>query len=67
MRAKITLNMIVCLFSQYWQEKFTVEPVEVIYHNRSEIYPDLSTHQFELTSDYVANNIGINLSNEKIC
>ncbi|KAJ3218136.1 phenylalanine--tRNA ligase subunit beta [Dinochytrium kinnereticum] len=66
-KAKVVLNTVVAMFSQYAKDQFSVEPVEVIYSDgREEIYPDLSVREVKTTSKYINGRIGINLDTEKI-
>ncbi|KAI8893680.1 hypothetical protein BC833DRAFT_607556 [Globomyces pollinis-pini] len=59
-KAKIVLNTIVTMYSEYCAKKFTVEPVEVIYPDgKSYIYPDLTERDMSAKVDYINSAIGI--------
>ncbi|KAJ3214221.1 hypothetical protein HK099_006984 [Clydaea vesicula] len=59
-KAKIVLNDVVLMFSEYCKEKFTVEAVEVINADKSKVlYPDLSSRIVETTTDFISSCIGV--------
>ncbi|RKO85185.1 B3/4 domain-containing protein [Blyttiomyces helicus] len=61
-KAKVVLNTVVTMFSEYCSEKFTVEPVEVVHADgTSVVYPDLSPRVVEAEVSYINRLIGINL------
>ncbi|BBN19081.1 phenylalanyl-tRNA synthetase beta chain [Marchantia polymorpha subsp. ruderalis] len=60
-KAKIVLNTMVTMFSQYCDQKFEVEPVEVITDGKSNVYPDLSCRTFEVDVSYINETIGVQL------
>lgn len=69
LKASTVLNMVVSMFSQYCQEKFSVEQVEVIYEadGSRKIYPDLSTRTMTAKTSYINSCIGdVKLSNDQI-
>lgn len=81
-KANIVLNQMVAMFSQYCGEatgdasqKFTVEPVKVIYPEKRDLvememtYPDMSHYDMECGVDYVNSATGIKppLSADKMC
>ncbi|CAG8631145.1 9721_t:CDS:10, partial [Paraglomus occultum] len=66
-KAKIVLNTVVTMFSEYCEDKFTVEPVKVIYpDNTSHAYPDLSLRPTRAKVDYINACIGISLTTPEI-
>ncbi|TPX54930.1 phenylalanine---tRNA ligase [Powellomyces hirtus] len=66
-KAKIVLNTMVTMFSEYCAEPFTVEPVEVINADgTSVIYPDLSPRAIESNVEYINRSIGVKLEANKI-
>ncbi|CAG8443812.1 10278_t:CDS:10 [Ambispora gerdemannii] len=66
-KAKIVLNTVVTMFSEYCKEKFTVEPVQVIYPDEnSHIYPDLEPRTMNAKIDYINSCIGLNLAPAQI-
>ncbi|KAG6510882.1 hypothetical protein ZIOFF_028927 [Zingiber officinale] len=61
-KAKIVLNTMVTMFSEYCEKKFEVEPVEVIYSDgKSMICPDLSVSRMEVPLSEIIDPIGISL------
>ncbi|KAI9333681.1 hypothetical protein BDR26DRAFT_868007 [Obelidium mucronatum] len=66
-KAKVVLNTVVTMFSEYCQEKFTVEPVEVVQTDgKSVLYPDLSFRKIETTAPYINKLIGTEIPREKM-
>lgn len=55
------------MFSEYCENKFEVEPVEVVSHDGSKtIYPDLSCYKMEVSLSEVVGPIGISLDETKV-
>ncbi|XP_016118949.1 phenylalanine--tRNA ligase beta subunit-like, partial [Sinocyclocheilus grahami] len=66
-KAKITLDMIVTMFSEYCDEPFTVEEAEVVYPDgRLCVYPELAYRTETLSGDFINKRVGINESAESI-
>uniref|UniRef100_A0A0D3GAP8 phenylalanine--tRNA ligase n=1 Tax=Oryza barthii TaxID=65489 RepID=A0A0D3GAP8_9ORYZ len=66
-KAKIVLNTMVTMFSEYCKNKFEVEPVEVVSHDGSKtIYPDLSCYKMEVSLSEVVGPIGISLDETQV-
>ncbi|RWS05556.1 phenylalanine--tRNA ligase beta subunit-like protein, partial [Dinothrombium tinctorium] len=66
-KAEIVLDTLVCMFSQYCEEPFVVETVEVIRADNSKYdYPKLNYRKDVLTVDYINNRLGISCSGEEI-
>ncbi|KAI9005247.1 hypothetical protein BC832DRAFT_556757 [Gaertneriomyces semiglobifer] len=66
-KAKIVLNTIVTMFSEYCAEQFTVEPVEVINADGSSVvYPDLSSRTVEADIDYINKRIGVDIDGDSV-
>ncbi|XP_059369870.1 phenylalanine--tRNA ligase beta subunit-like [Carassius carassius] len=66
-KAKITLDMVVTLFSEYCDEPFTVEEAEVVYPDgRLCLYPELAYRTETLSGDFINKRVGINESAESI-
>ncbi|KAI1893198.1 hypothetical protein AGOR_G00121230 [Albula goreensis] len=60
-KAKIVLDMIVTMFSEYCEEPFTVEEAEVVYPDgRTCVYPELAYRMETLTGDFINKKVGIN-------
>jgi len=60
-KAKVVLNMVVCMFSEYCEKPFTIEPVDVIRPDGStETYPDLSCRTDVTSAELLNRRIGIN-------
>ena len=66
-KAHIVLNTVVCMFSEYCSEQFTVEPIKVIYEEGDEyVTPNFVSHCFKTDAKYINDNLGTNLSSEKM-
>ncbi|XP_050984953.1 phenylalanine--tRNA ligase beta subunit [Labeo rohita] len=66
-KAKITLDMVVTMFSEYCEEPFTVEEAEVVYPDgRLCVYPELAYRTETLSGDFINKRVGINESAERI-
>ncbi|KAG7471072.1 hypothetical protein MATL_G00120500 [Megalops atlanticus] len=66
-KAKIVLDMIVTMFSEYCEEPFTVEEAEVVYPDgRVCMYPELAYRKETLSGDFINQKVGINESAEGI-
>ncbi|XP_051719304.1 phenylalanine--tRNA ligase beta subunit [Ctenopharyngodon idella] len=66
-KAKITLDMIVTMFSEYCEEPFTVEEAEVVYPDgRLCMFPELAYRTETLSGDFINKKVGINESAESI-
>nr|CAG8517026.1 5482_t:CDS:10 [Entrophospora candida] len=62
-KAKIVLNTVVTMFSEYCEQPFTVEPVEVLYPDGTcHTYPNLNPRRMEAKVDYINACIGIKLN-----
>uniref|UniRef100_A0A8C1XQD8 Phenylalanine--tRNA ligase beta subunit n=1 Tax=Cyprinus carpio TaxID=7962 RepID=A0A8C1XQD8_CYPCA len=67
LQAKITLDMVVTMFSVYCDEPFTVEEAEVVYPDgRLSVYPELAYRTETLSGDFINKRVGINESAESI-
>ncbi|KAJ3004827.1 hypothetical protein HKX48_001031 [Thoreauomyces humboldtii] len=66
-KAKIVLNTVVTMFSEYCAKPFTIEPVEVVHADgKSVTYPDLSLRTVDANVDYINRSIGVDLSADSI-
>ncbi|XP_041919668.1 phenylalanine--tRNA ligase beta subunit isoform X1 [Alosa sapidissima] len=66
-KAKIVLDMMVTMFSEYCAEPFTVEEAEVLYPDgRCCVYPELAYRTETLSGDFVNRRVGIKESAESI-
>ncbi|RDY10186.1 Phenylalanine--tRNA ligase beta subunit, cytoplasmic, partial [Mucuna pruriens] len=66
-KAKIVLNTMVTAFSEYCENKFVIEPVEVISSDgKSHTYPDLSVYNMEVSLSYITGLIGVSLEAEEV-
>ena len=55
------------MFSEYCENKFEVEPVEVVYHDGNKtVYPDLSCYKMEVSLSDILGPIGISLNEEQV-
>ncbi|XP_056420882.1 phenylalanine--tRNA ligase beta subunit [Hyla sarda] len=66
-KAKIVLDMMVTMFSEYCNEPFTVEAAEVIYPDgKSYFYPELEYRTETLAADKINSKIGIRETPDKL-
>ncbi|XP_069545558.1 phenylalanine--tRNA ligase beta subunit [Brachyistius frenatus] len=66
-KAKIVLDMMVTMFSEYCSQPFTVEEAEVVYPDgKTCMYPELAYRKEKLSSDFINRKVGINESTENI-
>ncbi|KAM9853054.1 phenylalanine--tRNA ligase beta subunit [Aulostomus maculatus] len=66
-KAKIVLDMMVTMFSEYCSQPFTVEEAEVVYPDgKTCIYPELAYRKEKLSSKFINCKVGINESTENI-
>ncbi|VAI14515.1 unnamed protein product [Triticum turgidum subsp. durum] len=66
-KANIVLNTMVAMFSEYCENKFEVEPVEVVsYDGSTAIYPDLSCYKMEVPLSDIVGPIGISLDETQV-
>ena len=65
-RAKIAINMLVCLFSIYCTPKFTVDSFHIQYHDHLEIMPEIKPITFDVDPKYVNDVLGLNLKCEEM-
>ncbi|KAI5074707.1 hypothetical protein GOP47_0010668 [Adiantum capillus-veneris] len=66
-KAKIVLNTMVTMFSEYCKNKFEVEPVEVVAANGvSTVYPDLSSRSMEVPLSYISGSLGVALKAKQV-
>ncbi|XP_023138992.2 phenylalanine--tRNA ligase beta subunit [Amphiprion ocellaris] len=66
-KAKIVLDMMVTMFSEYCSQPFTVEEAEVVYPDgKTCIYPELAYRKEKLSGEFINRKVGINESTEKI-
>ncbi|CAK9233476.1 unnamed protein product [Sphagnum troendelagicum] len=66
-KAKIVLNTMVTMFSQYSTPQFEVEPVEVVSPDgRSNLYPDLSVRSLEVDVSSINGLIGVSLQAQEM-
>ena len=67
-KAKIVLNTVVAMFSEYCREPFTVEPIDVVYPDGNTMrLPDIGYKEMRTTMDYINKGIGIEISPEEVC
>ncbi|XP_067102292.1 phenylalanine--tRNA ligase beta subunit [Osmerus mordax] len=66
-KAKIVLDMVVTMFSEYCAEPFTVEEAEVVYADgRACMYPELAYRKERISGDFINRKVGINETTESI-
>ncbi|XP_013784551.1 phenylalanine--tRNA ligase beta subunit-like isoform X1 [Limulus polyphemus] len=66
-KAKVVLDTLVCMFSQYCKEPFTVERVEVTQANgRKSVYPELIYQQAVVSVSEINKSLGIDESSASV-
>ncbi|KAK9808656.1 hypothetical protein WJX72_001360 [[Myrmecia] bisecta] len=66
-KARIVLNTVCTMFSEYCSQPFEVEPVEVIdSFGEATVYPDVSSRAMQVDTHYINSCIGVNLKADKI-
>ncbi|XP_056138961.1 phenylalanine--tRNA ligase beta subunit [Lampris incognitus] len=66
-KAKIVLDMMVTMFSEYCSQPFTVEEAEVVYPDgRTCVYPELAYRKETLSGDFINRKVGISEPTERI-
>ncbi|XP_013872115.1 phenylalanine--tRNA ligase beta subunit [Austrofundulus limnaeus] len=66
-KAKIVLDMMVTMFSEYCAQPFTVEEAEVVYPDgKTCLYPELAYRKEKLSAEFINRKVGINESTERI-
>lgn len=67
-KAKVVLNTVACMFSEYCTRPFEVEPVEVIdSFGESHVYPDLTSRDMEVEAPHINGVLGLELQPQEIC
>ncbi|KAI8099700.1 beta subunit of phenylalanyl-tRNA synthetase [Halteromyces radiatus] len=67
-KVNTVLNTLVAMFSQYCDEPFTVEPVEVVYPDGTiKVTPNMDTRDASAKIDYINACTGLNLEGDDIC
>ncbi|XP_015246039.1 PREDICTED: phenylalanine--tRNA ligase beta subunit [Cyprinodon variegatus] len=67
-KAKIVLDIIVTMFSEYCAKPFTVEQAEVVYPDGQIFtYPELTYRKEKLSGEFINRKVGISESAEQIC
>ncbi|CAI7897729.1 unnamed protein product [Closterium sp. NIES-54] len=66
-KAKIVLNTVVTMFSEFCDNKFEVEPVEVVStEGQVAVYPQMEERDVETSVGYINKSIGVDLQAEEI-
>ena len=68
-KLELVNHILVSMFSQYCEEPFTIEPVNIIseHNGQSRQTPDLSPRQTTASAKYINSICGLNESREKLC
>jgi len=67
-KAKVVLNTVVAMFSQYCAEPFSYEQVEVLdAFGASHLHPDMSPRELDVPLPYVNSYLGLALGGEEVC
>mmetsp|Transcript_25372 Transcript_25372/g.66358 ORF Transcript_25372/g.66358 Transcript_25372/m.66358 type:complete len:602 (+) Transcript_25372:52-1857(+) len=66
-KAKIVLNMVVCMFTEYCEKPFAIEPVDVQNPDGTVVtYPDLSSRTETVDTELLCRRIGIECETPKL-
>lgn len=66
-KVNMVLNIMMTMFSCYCKEKFTAEPVDVVYPDGQRLtYPDLEPRVIQTTAKYLNGIVGIQQTNQQI-
>lgn len=67
-KAKVVLNTVVSMFSQYCAEPFSFEQVEVVdAFGEAHLYPDMSPRELDVPLEYVNSYLGLQLQGDEVC
>ncbi|CAO3613214.1 unnamed protein product [Cunninghamella echinulata] len=67
-KVNTVLNTLVAMFSEYCDEPFTVEPVEIVYPDGEvKVTPNLDLRDASAKVDYINSCTGLDLNGEAIC
>lgn len=68
-KVEIVCNILVAMFSQYTDDKFTVEPIKIVspHNNESRQAPDLTPREAPAEISYINECCGLDLSAQQIC
>ncbi|KAL9637283.1 MAG: hypothetical protein Q9164_002296 [Protoblastenia rupestris] len=68
-KAEIVNNILVCMFSQYTSEPFTVEPIQIVssHNNETRLAPNLSPRRSNASLSYMNACCGLSLSPKEAC
>jgi phenylalanyl-tRNA synthetase beta chain len=68
-KVEIVCNILVCMFSQYTSEPFTIEPIKIIsdHNNQTRVVPDLTPRETQAEVDYINSCTGVTLTPPEIC
>jgi phenylalanyl-tRNA synthetase beta chain len=68
-KLEIVNNILVTMFSQYTEEPFTVEPIQIIskHNNESRQVPNLDPRKTQVELNYINDCCGLSLSAEEVC
>ncbi|KAM4589660.1 phenylalanine--tRNA ligase beta subunit [Fundulus diaphanus] len=66
-KAKIVLDMMVTMFSEYCAQPFTVEQAEVVYPDgKTCVYPELAYRKEKMSGEFINRKVGIRESTDRI-
>eukprot|EP01135_Chromosphaera_perkinsii_P004649 Nk52_evm42s292 gene=Nk52_evmTU42s292 len=66
-KAKVVLNTVVAMFSEYCKDKYSYEPVDVIeVDGTTHTYPDMEERVENVEVDYINRRVGIDISPDEI-
>eukprot|EP00873_Tetraselmis_striata_P019778 jgi/Tetstr1/440042/TSEL_028401.t1 len=66
-KAKVVLNTVCAMFSEYCAAPFEIEPVQVVdAFGKTTVYPNMESRGMEVTVDYINKHTGVTLAAPKI-
>ncbi|KKY21370.1 putative phenylalanyl-trna beta subunit [Phaeomoniella chlamydospora] len=68
-KLELVINIMVAMFSQYCEEPFTIEPVNIVskHNGESRQSPNLTPRETQAEVDYINECCGLSLSPQEIC
>jgi len=68
-KVEIVTNMVVTMFSQYTEEKFTIEPIKVVsdHNHETRQVPNLDPRETQAEVDYIISCTGVDMTPQQIC
>lgn len=66
-KALVTLNTMCAMFAEYCQDKFSIEPVEIVEPSGAKnVYPDVTPHKLDASVDYITKGVGADIKADEV-